>query len=97
MFERVYPVSEVVASKLLLTGYKHPSSFGKLDPVKVSVLNCLGFYFLLTEDFHLFYLIYFNSSATWPNGTSRRLRILSVTGSIRGWSRSHFTRISVGY
>ena len=37
MFERVYPVSEMVANNLVLTGYKHPSSFGKWDPVKVGV------------------------------------------------------------
>ncbi|XP_076819346.1 adenylate kinase 9-like isoform X2 [Clavelina lepadiformis] len=34
-FERVYPVSEALATKMLSTGYKHPSTFGKWDPVGV--------------------------------------------------------------
>lgn len=36
MFERVVPVSEKLALKMLQSGYKHPSRFGKWCPVKVS-------------------------------------------------------------
>ncbi|XP_077973287.1 adenylate kinase 9-like [Styela clava] len=35
LFEKVFPVSFELASKMLLTGYKHPSSFGRWDPVKL--------------------------------------------------------------
>ena len=47
MLERVYPVSEAMAAKLLLTGYKYPSSYSKWDPVKViPVLLCFNMRFL---------------------------------------------------
>ncbi len=34
-FERVQPISEKLATKMLQTGYKQPSRFGKWCPVKV--------------------------------------------------------------
>ncbi len=34
-FERVQPISEKLANKMLQTGYKQPSRFGKWCPVKV--------------------------------------------------------------
>ncbi len=50
MFERVYPVKEKVALKMLKTGYKQPSRFGRWCPVRVShlimYLLCLIFCFL---------------------------------------------------
>jgi adenylate/nucleoside-diphosphate kinase len=36
LFERVYPVSEKLATKMLQHGYKQPSRFGRWDPVLVS-------------------------------------------------------------
>lgn len=36
MFERVYPINERLANKMLQTGYKQPSKFGRWCPVKVS-------------------------------------------------------------
>jgi len=36
---KAYPVSMELANKLLLSGYKHPSTYSKWDPVKVRVLN----------------------------------------------------------
>lgn len=35
MFERVYPINERLANKMLQTGYKQPSKFGRWCPVKV--------------------------------------------------------------
>lgn len=35
LFEKVYPVKEPVAKKMLQIGYKHPSRFGSWCPVKV--------------------------------------------------------------
>jgi len=35
MFERVYPISEKLAMKMLATGYKQPSRFGRWCPVRV--------------------------------------------------------------
>ena len=35
IFERVYPISENLARKMLQTGYKQPSRFGRWCPVKV--------------------------------------------------------------
>lgn len=36
MFERVYPISEKLAMKMLSAGYKQPSRFGRWCPVRVS-------------------------------------------------------------
>ena len=36
LFERVYPIPEKLAARMLQVGYKHPSRFGKWDPVTVS-------------------------------------------------------------
>lgn len=36
LFERVYPISEKLAIKMLQLGYKQPSRFGRWDPVLVS-------------------------------------------------------------
>ena len=33
LFERVYPVSAALAKRLISSGHKHPSVFGKWDPV----------------------------------------------------------------
>jgi len=42
IFERVFPISVEAANRMLHTGYKHPSSFGKWDPVLVSdVVDCV--------------------------------------------------------
>jgi len=35
MFERVYPIGEKLAQKMLQTGYKQPSRFGRWCPFKV--------------------------------------------------------------
>lgn len=35
LFERVYPISEKLAKKMLQSGYKQPSRFGRWCPVKV--------------------------------------------------------------
>ncbi|XP_078492449.1 adenylate kinase 9 [Ciona intestinalis] len=35
MFERVYPLSIEVSDKMVHSGFKHPSSFGRWDPVKL--------------------------------------------------------------
>jgi adenylate/nucleoside-diphosphate kinase len=35
IFERVYPISEKLIRKMLMTGYKQPSRFGRWCPVKV--------------------------------------------------------------
>ena len=35
MFERVYPINEKLARRMLQTGYKQPSKFGRWCPVKV--------------------------------------------------------------
>ena len=37
LFERVYPVSENIAYKLLSSGYKQLTSCAKWDPVKVRI------------------------------------------------------------
>ena len=39
IFERVYPISEKLAVRMLQVGYKQPSRFGKWDPVKVSLMT----------------------------------------------------------
>ena len=38
LFERVYPISEKLAIKMLNAGYKQPSRFGRWCPVKVLFL-----------------------------------------------------------
>jgi adenylate/nucleoside-diphosphate kinase len=35
MFERIYPISEAMARRMLQTGYKQPSRFGRWCPVRV--------------------------------------------------------------
>ena len=37
VFERVYPINEKLARKMLFSGYKQPSRFGRWCPVKVRV------------------------------------------------------------
>ncbi|XP_041351641.1 adenylate kinase 9-like isoform X3 [Gigantopelta aegis] len=41
IFERVYPVSEKVAKRMLQAGYKQPSRFGRWCPVKLSDGECI--------------------------------------------------------
>ncbi|KAH3738545.1 hypothetical protein DPMN_045182 [Dreissena polymorpha] len=41
MFERVYPISEKLAMKMLATGYKQPSRFGRWCPVRVKEGDCI--------------------------------------------------------
>lgn len=36
IFERVYPIGEKLAMKMLAVGYKQPSRFGRWCPVRVS-------------------------------------------------------------
>lgn len=45
VFERVYPINEKLALKMLATGYKQPSRFGRWCPVKVGYvsLGCLRY------------------------------------------------------
>lgn len=35
MFERVYPINEKLADKMIAVGYKQPSRFGRWCPVQV--------------------------------------------------------------
>jgi len=42
MFERVYPISEKLAMKMLATGYKQPSRFGRWCPVRVSLMSAIN-------------------------------------------------------
>ena len=37
IFERVYPISERLAIRMMQTGYKQPSRFGRWCPVKVGM------------------------------------------------------------
>ena len=37
LFERVYPLNERQARRMLQVGYKYPSRFGRWDPVMVSL------------------------------------------------------------
>lgn len=41
MFERVYPLNEKLAKKMLQSGYKQPSRFGRWCPVKVRDGDCI--------------------------------------------------------
>ncbi|XP_033125059.1 adenylate kinase 9-like isoform X4 [Anneissia japonica] len=41
LFERVYPIKESVAKKMLEVGYKHPSRFGRWCPVKTMEGDCI--------------------------------------------------------
>ena len=38
LFERVYPVNERLAMRMLQTGFKQPSRFGRWDPVQVRII-----------------------------------------------------------
>ncbi|XP_071818767.1 adenylate kinase 9-like isoform X4 [Apostichopus japonicus] len=41
LFEKVYPIKEHVAQKMLQIGYKHPSRFGRWCPVKLLAKDCI--------------------------------------------------------
>ena len=49
LFERVYTISERLAHRMIQTGYKQPSRFGRWCPVKVRIktfcLRCFFFFF----------------------------------------------------
>ena len=54
MFERVYPVNERLANKMLQTGYKQPSKFGRWCPVKVLLsvfVTCFYIFLCMCQNF----------------------------------------------
>ncbi|XP_053568148.1 adenylate kinase 9 [Bombina bombina] len=71
LFEKCYPVSSVLASKMLHLSYKHLSVFGRWDPVKLSQGEVIKpFQTLGSPDFPLIYRQYIYFFTTKENRES---------------------------
>lgn len=60
IFERVYPIGEKLATKMLSLGYKQPSRFGRWCPVRVNrgLLNAFCLRLTLNSKIRLAFILY---------------------------------------